>query len=203
MLVDRALKTTLRNFSTFWLIVAVVTIPLNLAWATLFQDVIATREIHADIESLPSGDPVRGVDGEAIERSRYAQLIVLALELALIPFLLRATRRAIERDASGHVPTALGAWREVGRSSGARSSAPWRLSVGLAMAGFALVIGILAALIGGLLAAPVGDALAWLVVGLTRGAALALALPFLLVGLVEARPDVAEQSQRQNRHQRG
>jgi len=187
MLVDRALKTTLRNFSTFWLIVAVVTIPLNLAWATLFQDVIAAREIHADIESLPSGDPVRGVDGEAIERSRYAQLIVLALQLALIPLLLRATRRAIERDASGHVPTALGAWRGVGRSSGARTSAPWRLSVALAMAGFALVVGLLAALIGGLLAAPVDDALAWLVVGLTRGAALALALPFLLVGIVEAR----------------
>ena len=187
MLVDRALKTTLRNFSTFWLIVAVVTIPLNFAWAALFQDVIATREIHADIESLSSGDPVRGVDGEAIDRSRYAQLIVIALELALIPFLLRATRRAIERDASGHVPTALGAWRGVGRSSGARSSAPWRLSVALAMAGFALVVGLLAALIGVLLAAPVGDTLAWLVVGLTRGAALALALPFLLVGLVKAR----------------
>ena len=187
MLVDRALKTTLRNFSTLWLIVAVVTIPLNLAWGTLFHDVIATREIHADIESLPSGDRVRGVDGEAIERSGYAQLIVLALELASIPLLLRATRRALERDASGHVPTALGAWRGVGRSSGDRSSAPWRLSVALAMAGFALVVGFLAALIGALLAAPVGDALAWLVVGLTRGAALALALPFLLVGLVEAR----------------
>lgn len=187
MLLDRALKTTLRNFSTFWLIVAVVTIPLNLAWATLFQDVVATREIHADIESLPSGDPVRGVDRQAIEFARSAQLIVLALELALIPVLLRATRRAIERDASGHVPTAFGAWRGVGRSSGARSSAPWRLSVALAMAGFALIVWILAALIGGLLAGPVGDALAWLVVGLTRGAALALALPFLLVGLVEAR----------------
>lgn len=187
MLVDRALKTTLRNFSTLWLIIAVVTIPLNFAWAALFQDVIATREIHADIESLPSGDPVREVDGEAIDRSRYAQLIVLALELASIPFLLRATRRAIERDASGHVPTALGAWRGVGRSSGARAAAPWRLSVALAMAGFALVVGVIAGVIGALLAAPVGDAFAWPVVGLTRGAALALALPFLLVGLVEAR----------------
>jgi hypothetical protein len=187
MLVDRALKATLRSFSTFWLIVAVVTVPLNLTWAALFSDVIATREIHEDIETLPSDDPVRGVDGETIERSRYAQLIVLALELALIPLLLRATRRAIERDASGHVPTALGAWRGVGRSSRTRSTAPWRLSVALAMAGFALLVWVLASLIGGLLAASVGDTFAWLAVGLTRGAALALALPFLLVGLVEAR----------------
>lgn len=187
MLVERALRTTLRNFSTFWLIVAAVAIPLNLVWAAFNQDVIATREIHADIEGLPSGDPVRGVDGEAIDRARLTQWIVLALELALIPLLTRATRRAIERDASGHVPTALGAWRGVGRSSGVRTPGPWRLSVVLAMAAFTVVVGFLVALIGGLLAAPVGDSLAWLAVGLTRGAALALALPFLLVGLVEAR----------------
>jgi hypothetical protein len=187
MLVDRALKTTLRNFSTFWLIAAAVTIPLNLAWASLYADVIATREIHADIETLPAGDEVRGVDGDAIDRARYAQLIVLALEIALIPLLLRATRRAIERDASGHVPTALGAWRNLARTSGGQEAGPFRLSVALPMAVFAVTVWALAALIGGLLAAPVGDSLAWLVVALTRGGALALALPFLLVGLVEAR----------------
>jgi hypothetical protein len=187
MLVDRALKTTLRNFSTFWLIAAAVTIPLNLAWASLYADVIATREIHADIETLPAGDEVRGVDGDAIDRARYAQLIVLALEIALIPLLLRATRRAIERDASGHVPTALGAWLNVARTSGVQGTGPLRLSVALPMAVFAVTAWALAASIGGLLAAPVGDSLAWLVVALTRGGALALALPFLLVGLVEAR----------------
>jgi hypothetical protein len=187
MLVDRALKTTLRNFSTFWLIAAAVTIPLNLAWASLYADVIATREIHADIETLPAGDEVRGVDGDAIDRARYAQLIVLALEIALIPLLLRATRRAIERDASGHVPTALGAWRNVARASGTQGTGPLRLSVVLPMAVFAVMVWALAALIGELLAAPVGDSVAWLVVALTKGGALALALPFLLVGLVEAR----------------
>jgi len=187
MLVDRALRTTLRNFSTFWLIAAAVTIPLNLAWALMYQDVIATREIHTDIEALPTGDEVRGVDGEAIERADRAQLIVFALEIALIPLLMRATRRAIERDTSGHVPTALGAWRGVARASGPRASGPWRLSVVLPMAAFALVVWGLGTLIGWLLAAPVADSVAWLAVGLTRGAALALALPFLLVGLVETR----------------
>jgi hypothetical protein len=187
MLVDRALKTTLRNFSTFWLIVAAVTIPLNVAWGFLYQDVIATREIHADIETLPTGDKVRGIDEEAIDQARYAQLIVLALEVALIPVLLRATRRAIEREAAGHVPTALAAWRGIARASGPRPPTRWRTSVALSMAGFALVIWMLASLIGGLLVDPAGDSVAWLVLALTRGAALALALPFLLVGLVEAR----------------
>ena len=187
MLVDRALRTTLRNFSTFWLIAAAVTIPLSLAWASMYQDVIATREIHSDIEALPPGGEVRGVDGEAIARAERAQLIVLALELALIPILMRVTRRAIERDASGHTPTALGAWRGIVRASGPRVSGPWRLSVVLPMAGFALVVWGLGTLIGWLLAAPVADSLAWMAVALTRGGALALALPFLLVGLVEAR----------------
>jgi hypothetical protein len=187
MLVDRALKTTLRNFSTFWLIAAAVTVPLNLAWASLYPDVIATREFHAAIETLPAGEEVRGVDGDAIDRARYGQLIVLALEIALIPLLLRATRRAIERDASGSAPTAVGAWRNVARGSGTLGRGPFRLSVALPMAVFAVIVWALAALIGGLLAALVGDSLAWLVVALTRGGALALALPFLLVGLVEAR----------------
>ena len=186
MLVDRALRTTLRNFSTFWLIAAAVMIPLNIAWGFLHQDVIAAGEIHADIETLPPGDAVGGVDGRAIDRAERAQLIVLVIELALIPLLVRATRRAIERDASGHVPTALGAWRGVARGT-PRGSGPWRLSVVLPMAGLALVVWALAALIGGLLAAPVGGSLAWLAVGLTRGGALAVALPFLLVGVVEAR----------------
>jgi hypothetical protein len=187
MLVDRALKTTLQNFSTFWLIAAAVTVPLNLAWASLYPDVIATREIHAAIETLPAGEEVQGVDGDAIDRARYGQWIVLALEIALIPLLLRATRSAIERDASGSVPTVVGAWRNVARGSGARGTGPFKLSVALPMAAFAVIVWALAALIGGLLTALVGDSLAWLVVALTRGGALALALPFLLVGLVEAR----------------
>jgi hypothetical protein len=186
MLVDRALRTTLRNFSTFWLIAAAVTIPLNVAWGFLYQDVIAAGEIHADIETLPPGDAVGGVDGRAIDRAERAQLIVLVIELALIPLLVRATRRAIERDTSGHVPTALGAWRGIARGT-PRGSGPWRLSVVLPMGGLALVVWALTALIGGLLAAPVGGSLAWLAVALTRGGALAVALPFLLVGVVEAR----------------
>ena len=186
MLVDRALKTALRNFSTFWLIVAAVSIPLNLAWAVGFQDVVATRAIHADIESLPTGDTVRGVDEEAIDRARYGELIVLALQIAIIPVLLRATRRAIERDAEGHVPTALGAFGGVFRSSRARRPTRFSASVALAMAAFALIVGIFATLIGDLLVEAAGGSVAWLVLALSRGTVLALALPFLLVGWVEA-----------------
>jgi hypothetical protein len=186
MLLDRALSTTLRNFSTFFLVVALVTIPLNLAWAGLYRDVVATREIHAEIRTLPPGDRVEGVDGDDLDRARYAQWLVLAVQLAVIPLLLRAFREVIERDEAGHVPTAWGAWRRIGRRPAERPSS-WRPSLILAMGAIALVVWLLAAAIGALLAAPVPEAWAWLVVGLSRGAALALALPFLLVGWVEAR----------------
>ena len=186
MPLDRALRTALRNFSTFFLIVALATVPLNVVWGFLYQDVIGLQEVHDEIRDLPEGQKVRGVDSSQIDRARYAEFVVLAIEAALIPVLLRATRRAIEVDDSGHVPTALGAWRGVMRRS-ERTGSGWRGGVVLMTALFAVAVWLLASLIGNLIAAPLGDQVAWLVVGLGRGLALALALPFALVGMVEAR----------------
>jgi hypothetical protein len=185
MHVDRALRTALRNFSTFFLIVALVTVTLNLLWGVFFQDVLATRDIHADIQDLPAGEMVRGVDGAAIERARYGALIVLALEAALLPLMLRATRRATEADEAGRVPTALGSWRAVTRKRNSESGGR-QLSVVVAMTVFAVVVWLLASVIGNLIAVAVSDRIAWLVVAGVRGLALALALPFALVGIVES-----------------
>lgn len=186
MHVDRALRTALRNFSTFFLIVALVTVTLNLLWGVFFQDVLATRDIHADIQDLPAGEMVRGVDGAAIERARYGALIVLALEAALLPLMLRATRRAAEADEAGHVPSALGSWGAVLRRRN-REPGDRRMSVALAMAIFGLVVWLLATLIGNLIAATASDGVAWLAVAGVRGVALALALPFALVGVIESK----------------
>ena len=186
MLADRALRTALRNFSTFFLIVALVTVPLNVVWGFLYQDVIALKEVHEDIRALPEGQKVSGVDSSKLDQARYAELIVLALEAALVPVFLRATRRAIEVDESGHVPTALGAWRGLARGS-ERPRGEWRGSVVLTTALFSVVVWLLASSIGSLIATPLGDQIAWVVVGSWRGLALALALPFALVGAIEAR----------------
>lgn len=186
MHVDQALRTALRNFSTFFLIVALVTVTLNLLWGVVYQDVIATRDIHGDIQNLPKGEGVRGVGKGAIERARYGGWIVLALEAALLPLMLRATRRAAEADEAGHIPTALGSWGAViGRRS--RDSGDRRISVALAMAAFAVVVWLLASLIGNLIAAVVSDGVAWVVIAGVRGVALALALPFALVGVIESK----------------
>lgn len=186
MLADRALRTALRNLSTFFLIVALVTVPLNVVWGFLYQDVIALQEVHDDIRDLPEGQKVNGVDSSRLDQARYAELIVLALEAALIPVLLRVTRRAIEIDESGHVPTALGAWRGLARRS-ERPHGEWRGGVVLMTVVFAVAVWLLASSIGSLIAAPLGDQVAWLVVGFGRALALALALPFALVGMIEAR----------------
>jgi hypothetical protein len=186
MLLDRALRTALRNLSTFFLIVALVTVPLNVAWGFLYRDVIALQEVHADIRALPEGQKVNGVDSSQLDQARYAELIVLALEAALVPVLLRVSRRAIEIDESGHVPTALGAWRGLARRS-ERPRGEWRAGVVLMTALFAVAVWLLASSIGSLIAAPLGDQVAWLAVGLGRALALALALPFALVGMIEAR----------------
>ncbi|MDQ4057890.1 MAG: hypothetical protein M3124_02075 [Actinomycetota bacterium] len=186
MPLDRALRTALRNLSTFFLIVALVTVPLNVVWGFLYQDVTALREVHDDIADLPKGQRVRGVGSSRLDRARYAELVVLAVEAALIPALLRVTRRAIDIDESGHVPTALGAWRGLGHRSEPPGSG-WNGGVVVMTVLFAATIWLLASSIGKLIVAPLGDQVAWLGVGLTRGLALALALPFALVGLIEAR----------------
>ena len=183
---DRALRTALRNFSTFFLIVALATVPLNVVWGFLYQDVVGLQELHDDIVDLPKGQRVRGVGSSHLDRARYAELVVLALEAALIPALLRVTRRAIEIDESGHVATALGAWRGLGRRSEPPGSG-WNGGVVVMTVLFAGAVWLLASSIGKLMVAPLGDQVAWLGVGLNRGLALALALPFALVGLIEAR----------------
>lgn len=188
MHLDRALRVALRNFSTFFLIVALVTVPLNVAWGLMFRDVVALQEIHDDIRALPDRQNVRGVGPRKLDRARYAQFIVLALEVALIPLMLRATRRAIEMDESGHLPSALGAWRGITRRPTRPKGGGLNLGVVAATLLFAAAVWLLAFLIVAFVATPVPGSVAGPVLGLGRGLALALALPFFLVGLLEGDP---------------
>ena len=185
MRLDRALRTALRNFSTLFLVVALVTVPLNIAWAFAYRDVIATQPLHEDIRDLPAGWRVRGVDGGAIDEARIAAIIVVALQAALLPLALRAVHRTIADDQSGRVPTALGAWRSIARRP-AGIAGPKAPGVALATIVFAAVVWWLAWRIGALVTEPLPAAASWLGEGLVRGLSPALALPFALVGVVEA-----------------
>jgi hypothetical protein len=178
---DRILRTTLKNFSTFFLVAAMVALPLFLAHAFWFRDVIATQEIHDSIAGLAEGERVRGVGPEDLDAARIAFGAVWLAVLAALPALLGASARVLEADRAGEVPTALGAWRKIGRTPNRDGRAPVPVLAGCI--GFAALVWWLALRIGLLLAEPLGGSLAWVGVGLARGLALALGLPWILVAL--------------------
>jgi hypothetical protein len=182
-MLDRAWRVLFRNFSTFFLVVAVVAIPLHLAHAFLFRDVIAVQELHPDIEELPQDLRVRGVGADDVSDWRTTAWAFTALELALLPLFLAATRRVIEVDQEGGVPGVLDAYRHVvDRRSLPRPSAGDIAGLGAALV-LGLVIGGLARAAGLLAIEPLGDARAWAGAALVEGAARALGAGFFLVPL--------------------
>jgi hypothetical protein len=110
-MLESALQSTFRNFSTLFLIVAVVVFPLHLAYGLTFRDEIAVRELHPEIAELPSDRRVRGVGAAEIDRARTAGYAVWLIEMALIPLFVKAARRALDATERGDVATVADAWR--------------------------------------------------------------------------------------------
>ena len=192
MLVDAALRSTFRNFFTLFLIVAVWTVPLHIAYSYLFRDVISVADLHPEIETFPEGGRrVHNVGVDDLRRSRWVAIGLGVLELALLPLCLRAARGVVggtpspgtEVDSPA-VPTVIGAYRSVSVRRPARSDAPtevlrWLVGVGL----FALVVGLLVRRAGLLLVAPLPDENSFPWVGLVEGTARGVA-GALLIGPV-------------------
>ena len=110
-MLESALQATFRNFSTLFLIVAVVVFPLHLVYGLTFRDEIAVRELHPEIAELPSDRRVRGVGPADIDRARLAGYVVWLVEIALIPLFVKAARRALDATERGDVATVADAWR--------------------------------------------------------------------------------------------
>jgi hypothetical protein len=187
MLLDRAARSTVGNFSTLFLVCMIVMLPLELTYAVLHHKAIATRELHGYIEELPAGEKVRGVGPSELDSARRDRAIVIVVELLLLPLLLSAARRALEDAEAGGVPTATGAWR--------RGLAPFRpgpfppgSSSGAVLTGvvFALFVGFAAYQAGRLVAEAFPDRYAFGILGPVEAAARSLALPWLLVIWIEA-----------------
>jgi len=180
-MLESAFARTFGNFWTVFMIVAVVVFPLHLVYAFVFRDVIATSDFHAAIEAMPNGRRVAGVAPGDLDNARLAFWVISGLELALVPVALRATRRALEVDAAGGVPTASDAWADV-----FRRHEPRRLSPGWPAAG---AIGVVAAVTcGSLIAAIAGTVndllvapeLRWVGEAVGQGVTRASALPLFL-----------------------
>ena len=186
-MLDRAFRDVFRSFSTLFLVVAVVTVPLHLLYAFSFRNVIATRDIHAQIRELPDNRQVRGVGPEQLTHASLAFLALAGLELALLPLAVKATRRVVDVEGQGGVATVPDAWQHAMQREGPRSfattSAP---SVAIAtIAAFVLGALLETAL---LVAAELGGGQRnWVVVGTVQGAVRAFAAPFLLATIAKVR----------------
>jgi hypothetical protein len=183
MPLDGALRATFRNFSTLFLLVAVVAVPLHLAHSYAFRSVIEMRELRPDIETFGPHKLVKGVGRRDFDAARRTGWALTALELALIPVLARAARRALEVDESGGVPTVLGALRESPRGAGVLGALRRAPGYALGLAVLAVVVWWLARTVALVLTEMVPDPLSFAPLGLAEGAARALGGALLVGGL--------------------
>jgi hypothetical protein len=185
-MLESALQMTFRNFSTLFLIVAVVVFPLHLAYGITFRAEIAVRELHPEIEEFPSGRRVRDVGAAEIDRARVAGYAVWLIEIALIPLMVKAARRALDATERGGVPTVADAWRGAFRREPRRwlPGAPAAVAAG---AGVAVVVLLMLEVSGLILTDMLPDGPRFAGVVVVDTLARSSALPFLLVSLATGR----------------
>jgi hypothetical protein len=181
-MIDRALRLLVRNYWSVFFAVAALTVPLQVAYATIWHDVIAVADLHDDIEAFPPLRQVHGVGREQLGNARVAYWIVWAIELAAVPLLARVARRILDVDADGGVPSARDGWSHALARSG-RAITTALAKPGPLLVGGALSLGVYVLLraLGGMLAEPLADDRAFAGVGLLGGVARAAAAPFFLV----------------------
>ncbi|HEX2049776.1 MAG TPA: hypothetical protein VHJ34_03985 [Actinomycetota bacterium] len=182
-MVDRTLRAALRNYTTLFLVAAALTVPLHVAHAFVYRDVLEVADLHGDIEEFPAARQVRSVGRDHLDNERRAFWAVNALELLLVPLLAGAARRVFERERDGRLPGVLDALaRAPARLRGPRGTRPSWAAVA-AGAAVALVTGVLVERILLVVAEPVPDVAAFAGFGLAWGVARAAAAPFVLAPL--------------------
>ena len=188
-MIERAFARTFRNFSTIFMVIAVVVVPLHLVYSFTFRNVIATSDFHDTIEQIPQYQQVRSVGPEQLDHARLVFWVMVVAELALLPIAVRATRRAFIVDDEGGVPTASDAWgRALQRQEGRKFRPGWLVPAGVGAAA-AVTVGLLIFGIGSALTGFLSEDWRWVGVGVTQAAAVAGASPLLLgpLALVRAK----------------
>ena len=187
-MVDRTLRAALRNFTTLFLVAAAFTVPLHVAHAFVYRDVLEVADLHDAIEGFPAARQVRSVGRVQLDDARRAFWAVNALELLLVPLLAGAARRVLERERAGRLPGVLDALvRAPARLRGPRGT---RISWAAVAAGVAVgaATGVLVERILLVVAEPLPDVAAFAGFGLAWGVARAAAAPFVLAPLALGRP---------------
>lgn len=190
MLLDRAMRLTVRNFSTLFLVVFLAIGPLHLIYGLMFQDVLALRELHPAIAGFPETRLVRGVGRGDIAQAQVWFWVLALIEVAALPLLIRPIRQVLAADLRGEVPTAVGAYRQMGTPTelpAVKTSVSAAVPLGIALV-LAVVVGILVRSILGRIVDLLPDAAASLGLALadvtarSAGAALLLTAVALALG---------------------
>ena len=180
MLLDDAWRLAFRQFSTLFLIVAVVTIPLHLGYSFTFRNAIAVREFHTAIERFPEYRKVRGVGPTELRTARLAYVSLNVVELLLLPLAVGAAARVAAVDRQAGIPTVTDSWSASVRQLRALGH-PARGLLAVAVAAVVAVsIGLLVQRIGLLVAATMSPDVAFVPVGVVEALARAVGAPFFL-----------------------
>lgn len=175
-MLDDAYRVMFRHFGTFFLVPAVVVVPLHLLYSFFYRRVISLAELHPAIEELPARG-VRGVASADIATARGVFWVILAVEILLLPVFATVTERAIGSEGSGETAGILTHWRRPLLNFPGLPPLPL-LAATLAIA---VTVGLLATWAVAPLAGVVPSHLAWAVAGLGTAAAHCGAAPFVLV----------------------
>ncbi len=171
-----------------FLLVAIVTIPLHIAYAFAFRDVIAVSELHSQIEGFPPGRQVQGVGPGDLDAARLALLGLTIAELALIPVLVRVAARVAAVDEEGGVPTLGDAWshRRESDASLVHALGSDGVKAVLGTLVVAVALGVVLERIGIAVVEPLSAEDAFAGIGLVQACSRAAAAPFFLVGVAVA-----------------
>jgi hypothetical protein len=182
-MLDQTFRIVWRNFSTLFLIVAVVAVPLHIGYSLIHRRAIGVSELHDLIRNFPTETrQVHGVGRPQLDAAERDARVVLVVELVLLPFAAGAARRVAAVDEAGGVPTVVGAWTHCVAAwlRPAPPTGPGAVVVGVAVAAGVFV---LARSIGLLVAEPAPEAWAFVLVGAAEALARAFAAPFALIPL--------------------
>jgi len=185
-MLDRAARSIVRNFSTLFLVCLVVFLPLEMAYAFIHREAIEVRELTTYIEDLEGNQRVNGVGQEELEAADRNRAILTAIELALVPIMISAARRVLERDEAGEIPTATDAYQHALTPPrfGPIPRPKMLGALGFSVV-FSFLVGFAAYKCAGLLLDVFPDRFDFGILGVVEACARSIALPWFLVTWIE------------------
>lgn len=186
-MLDRAFAKVVRNLPALFLVVAAVTLPLHLAHAFVFRNVVGVLELRHEIATFPGERQVRAVGTAQLRNYDVSYWLLVLGEVAALPLAARAARRVVDAAGAGELVTIRDAWKAARTESHPRwtdvSNQPIPLLVAAAVA---LVAGALVWKTGMPLAGFMPPGARFVGVAVTEALARAAGAPFFLVALSEA-----------------